>query len=85
MDMRQKCVPSGSVLKPVLFSTFIIGVVVGVCSAISKSAAGTKVSQKAKCHASGKELQKDLGKLSVRVKGGKGVPMQINTNECVWK
>lgn len=68
MDMSQQLVPSGSVLKPVLFSTFVNDVAVGVHSAISKAAAGTKLSQTAKCHANGKEIQKDLRKLNARVK-----------------
>ena len=83
--MSQQFVPSRSVLKPVLFSTFINDVVVGVRSAISKAAAGTKLSQTAKCRANGNKLQKDLRKLSTRVKGGKRVPMQINMNERIWK
>lgn len=54
--------------KTSLFSTFTNDVVEGVHSAISKAAAGPKLSQTAKCHANGKELQKDLRKRSARVK-----------------
>lgn len=68
MDVSQQFVPTGSVLKPVLFSTFPSDVVVGVRSGISKAGAGAELPLRAKHHANGKELQKDLRKLNVRVK-----------------
>lgn len=68
--MSQEFVCSESVLSLVLFRTFISDMVVGVHCSISKAAAGTKFSQTAMCHPHGKELHKDLRKLSVGVKGG---------------
>lgn len=68
MDVSQQFVPTGSVLKTVLFSTFPSDVVVGVRSGISKGGASAELPLRAKHHANGKELQKDLRKLSVSVK-----------------